>query len=91
MQQDDPFAIDRMRDRLAILDAMSTVMERRQELMDVVASAADGDAARGEVSTRFGFSEVQALAVLDLQVRRFSERERRRIVEQAEEMRRELG
>jgi hypothetical protein len=45
MQQDDPFGTDRMRDRLAILDAMSIVIERRQELMDVVASAADGEAA----------------------------------------------
>jgi DNA gyrase subunit A len=91
MHDDDPFAADRMRDRLAILDALSTVIERRQELMNVVASAADGDAARDDVIAHFGFNDVQALAVLDLQVRRFSIRERHRITEEANEIRRQLG
>lgn len=80
-----------MRDRLAILDAMSGVIERRQELMEVLASASDADAARGEIQTRFGFSEAQALAVLDLQVRRFAGRERSRIIEEAQDIRRQLG
>jgi DNA gyrase subunit A len=91
MQNGDPFEADRMRDRFAILDAMSIVIERRQELMDVVTSAADRDAARREVIAPFEFSDVQALAVSDLQVRRFADGERRRIKEQAEEVRRKLG
>lgn len=91
MLNDDPFAADRMRERLAILDAMSTVIDRRQELMDVVASAPDGDVARREVSVHFGFSDVQAHAVLELQVGRFTDRERRRISEEAIKIRHRFG
>lgn len=91
MLDDDPFAADRMRERLAILDAMSTVIDRPQELMDVVASAPDGDSARREVSVRFGFSDVQAHAVLELHVRRFTDGERRRVSEDVNELRHRFG
>jgi hypothetical protein len=55
VRDDDPFASDRMRERLTILEPMSTVFERRQELMDVVGSDVEADAAWEEVMTTFGF------------------------------------
>jgi DNA gyrase/topoisomerase IV subunit A len=80
-----------VRDRLAILEAMSIVIERREDLMRLVGSANDADAPRHQVMAHFGFNEVQGLAVLDLQVRRFADQERRRIVEDANQLRRQLG
>jgi DNA gyrase/topoisomerase IV subunit A len=91
MQQKAPFETERMRDRLAILDAMCTVIERRQDLMNVVASAADSDDGRAVISAHFGFNDTDATAVLDLQVRRFADRERRRILVEADGLRRQLG
>jgi len=80
-----------MRDRLAILQAMAIAIERRHELMDVIGSAADADAARQEIMTHFAFSDMQAVAVLDLEVRRFADRERRGISDEADEIRRRLN
>jgi DNA gyrase subunit A len=88
---DDPFALERTRNRLAMLEAMATAIERRQEFMDVIASAGDADAARQEIMTHFAFSDTQAVAVLDLQVRRFADGELRRINEEADGIRRQLN
>lgn len=79
------------RDRLQILDALAIALERRAELMDVVSGARDADQARSDLMTRFDLTDVQAAAVLDLQVRRFSELERGRIVAEREELRARLG
>jgi DNA gyrase/topoisomerase IV subunit A len=73
---------------LAILDAMDAAIERRQELLEIVGAAPDADAARQAVMDRFAVGAEEATAVLELQVRRFSERERRRIREEAAELRR---
>lgn len=70
MPIDDPFAEDRMRQRLEILEAMSTVIDRRNELMQVVSAAANGEEAQQAVMDHFNFTSVQAEAALDLQVLR---------------------
>ena len=75
---------------MTILQAMATVIERRHEFMDVIGSAADGDAAEQAIMTHFAFTHLQAHAVSDLQVRRFADRERRRISGEANGIRRLL-
>lgn len=87
----DPYRGDRIRERLEIVDAVSAVLDRRQELLEVIGAAVDPDAARQAIMTRFGLNEIQAVAVLDLQVRRFSQAERRRISDEAHQLRRELN
>ena len=67
----DRHAISQLRERLAFLEAMSIVIERRQEPMEVVGSADDGETARRAVMRHFGFEETQSYAVLELPVRRF--------------------
>jgi DNA gyrase subunit A len=91
VDEDDSHTKDLLRARLEILEAMATVTSRRAELMAVVGSAADGDAALLKIRDHFGLNEMQAVAVLDLQVRRFAELERRRIADEAEEIRRRLS
>jgi DNA gyrase subunit A len=90
VEHDDPFATERMRERLAILHAMSSVIERREEFMDVVGAAAGGEPALHAVMAHFELNEIQAHAVLDLQVRRFTDHERQRIAEQLDDLRRRL-
>ena len=91
MPIDDPFAEDHMRQRLEILEAMSTVIDRRNELMQVVSAAPTGEAAQQAVMDHFKFTNVQAVAALDLQVRRFAGEQRRRISDEADQVRQELS
>lgn len=67
----DGMEIDALQMRAAVLDAMIIAVERRHRLFDVIESAQSVDEARTAVMRAFDFSEVQAHAVLDLQVRRF--------------------
>lgn len=76
--------------RLAVLDAMSAALDRRDELFSLIGAAKDGAHALRALQSAFGFDEAQAHAVLDLQVRRFSARERSRIAGERESLRRSL-
>jgi DNA gyrase subunit A len=92
METDDPrWTAQMAAARLAILDAMSVAIDQREELIGLVGTAPDGDQAVRALQSRFGFDEIQAHAVLDLQVRRFSELERSRIADERESLRRTLG
>ena len=79
------------RHRLEILEAYALVMERRDEFVGLVGSAASADDARAQLQERFSFTDVQALAVLDLQVRRFARFERSRILDECAELRSRLA
>ena len=74
-------------DRLDVLDAMAAALDRREEVLAVVAAAVDPDAALEELRAAFGWSDSQAHAVLSLQLLRFSVRQRERINEDRESVR----
>lgn len=78
------------RARLEILDALVIAVDRRVELMAIVASSPDANEARTELMATLGLSQIQATAVLDLQVRRFATTERQRIVDERTELGAEL-
>ena len=73
-------------DRLEILTAVMAGLDRRTELMAVVEVAPNPDAARRAVMNLFEVSELGADAVLALQVRRFSVREREKIRRELDEV-----
>jgi DNA gyrase/topoisomerase IV subunit A len=73
--------------RLELLDGLAAVLDRRDELMRVVGSAPSADLARTAVMATFELAEPQATAVLDLQVRRFAELDRHRILAERDEIR----
>ncbi|HET6877401.1 MAG TPA: DNA gyrase subunit A [Jatrophihabitans sp.] len=79
-----------VQDRLEILDALITVLNGREHLLEVVQSASDHDDALVIVQREFGLNEVQAHAALDLQVRRFTRAQRQRITDEREQLLREL-
>jgi DNA gyrase/topoisomerase IV subunit A len=68
--------------RLEILDAIAAAVERRVEVLDLIASSSSADAARSRVVDLLDVSEAGATAVLDLQWRRLAEQERSRIAEE---------
>jgi DNA gyrase subunit A len=78
-------------ERLRILDAMVRVMDDRDEFMRLVGAAPSADVAYDWLRRVYGFDGSQAIAVLDLQVRRFAAAERDRVAEERDEMQRLLG
>ena len=87
---DDRSMADRIRERLEIVEACLIAIDHRQELLRVVETASDADAAVPAVMDRFGLNQIQAHAVLQLQVHRFAEADRRRVSDEADQLRREL-
>ena len=64
-----------MRLRLSILEASVLAVERREEVIEAVAEAADPKEARRSVAQLLGITEDDASGVLDLRVRHFSQGE----------------
>jgi DNA gyrase subunit A len=77
--------------RIGILDAMITVVGSRDRLFAIVGDASDAEAARVAVMREFNLDEAEATAVLDLQVRRFTAAERRRLTDERDQLSRECG
>jgi DNA gyrase subunit A len=92
VETEDPrWAAEAAAARLSILDAMNIAVDRRDELMRLIGASPDADQARVAIQAAFGFDDVQAHAVLDLQIRRFAELERSRIARERESIQRSIG
>ena len=72
--------------RLEFLDGMIAAMADPHRLMEIVDGAADAYQARRALMQELGLNEIQAIAVLDLQVRRFAAEERRHIADERTEL-----
>jgi DNA gyrase/topoisomerase IV subunit A len=76
---------------LAMYEAIVLGMERRREVFDVVEASSDPDDATVGLQRLLNVSEVHARAVLDTQLRRFTTRDRERLVEERDRIRTLLG
>jgi DNA gyrase subunit A len=90
----DPVMTDQDRreltERLQILDAIAVGAEQRVELLEIVASSPDAESARARVSETFGLNLAQSAAILDMQIRRFAAKERNRLTDERDDVRRRL-
>ncbi|MBY6540331.1 hypothetical protein HQ325_16780 [Rhodococcus sp. BP-349] len=59
-------------ERLRVLRALQLCLDNTVEVMSVVAQSTDDDSAVAALKVRFGFDDLQARAVLAMQIRRFS-------------------
>jgi DNA gyrase/topoisomerase IV subunit A len=89
--EEEQWQRDAVRQRLEILDAISAALERRVEVMELIASSPSTDEARAHLAVLLGVSELCATAVLDLQWRRFAQLERSRIADERDRLRRQIG
>jgi DNA gyrase subunit A len=79
------------RDRLEFLDAILAAIERRAEVIDLIAESESAGEARASLRALLGISELAATAIIDLQLRRFAKLERSRILAERDEIRRTLS
>ncbi len=73
------FDLARAQERAHILEGLKIALDNLDEVIATIRAAADVDAARGALMTRFGLSEAQANAILEMQLRRLAALERKKI------------
>ena len=75
-----------LRDQLHIHDALAVAADDAHAVLDAVLSALDPDAARRALELRYGFTETQAWAVMDVQFRRMTALDRQKIEQRRAEL-----
>jgi DNA gyrase subunit A len=73
------FDLARAQERAHVLEGLKIALDNLDEVIATIRAAADVDAARSALMTRFGLSEVQANAILEMQLRRLAALERKKI------------
>ena len=80
------FDLDKAKARAHILEGYLVALKNLDEVINIIRSAADVETARGKLMKRFKLTELQATAILDLQLRRLAALERKKIETEYREM-----
>ncbi|MFM8367208.1 MAG: DNA gyrase C-terminal beta-propeller domain-containing protein, partial [Chloroflexota bacterium] len=81
------FDLDKAKARLHILDGYLIALNNIDAIIKVIREAEDADKAKTALMTRFKLSELQAQAILDMQLRRLAALERWKIEEEHKQVR----
>ncbi len=79
------FELAKTRARAHILEGLRIAVDNIDEVIRTIRAAADADDAKTQLITRFGLSELQAQAILDMQLRRLAALERQKIEDEYQE------
>lgn len=80
------FQLSKARERAHILEGLRIALEFLDEVIQLIRSSESADAARTGLMERFGLSQVQAQAILDMQLRRLAALERQKIEDEYQEI-----
>ena len=80
------FELDKAERRQHILAGLLIAIANLDEVIRTIREAADADDARNQLMSRFGLSELQATAILDMQLRRLAALERQKIEDEHREV-----
>jgi DNA gyrase subunit A len=73
------YDLEKARQRAHILEGYLIALKNLDEIIELIRSAADVDVARTKLMKRYKLSEIQATAILDMQLRRLAALERKKI------------
>jgi DNA gyrase subunit A len=76
------FQLEKARARAHILDGLLIALANLDDVIHTIRTSTDADAARDRLMTRFKLSELQAQAILDMQLRRLAALEQQKIQEE---------
>ena len=79
------YDLARAEERAHILAGLRKAVEQLDLVIRIIRQAANADAARDELVRRLDLSEIQAKAILDMQLRRLAALERQKIIDEHEE------
>lgn len=80
------FELDKALRRQHILEGLLIALAHLDDVIETIRRAADADEARSQLMARFGLTEVQATAILDMQLRRLAALERQKIEQEHKEV-----
>lgn len=72
--------------RAHVLEGLKIALDHLDEVINTIRSARSADDARQQLMNRFGLTEIQANAILDMQLRRLAALERQKIEEEYQEL-----
>ena len=81
------FDLEKARDRAHVLDGLLTAIGNLDEVIRLIRGAEDVEAARNALIARFDLSQVQAQAILEMQLRRLTALDRERLEQEHQELR----
>ncbi|MDM8528344.1 DNA gyrase subunit A [Anaerolineales bacterium HSG24] len=73
------FDLNKAKQRAHILEGLRIALNHLDEVIKTIRASADTETAREQLMVKFGLSEVQAQAILDMQLRRLAALERQKI------------
>jgi DNA gyrase subunit A len=73
------FELRKAQERAHILEGLLVALDHLDEVIALIRASESAEAARGQLMERYGLSELQATAILDMQLRRLAALERQRI------------
>jgi DNA gyrase subunit A len=77
--------------RAHILEGLKLALDHLDEVIALIRASADGQAARDGLTARFGFSERQTQAILEMRLQKLTGLERDKILEELAELLAEIG
>ena len=80
------YELAKARSRLHILEGLRVALKHLDEIIDLIKKAPDADIARDRLMKRYHLSEIQAQAILDMQLRRLAALERKKIEDEYKEL-----
>ncbi len=85
------FDLARAQHRVHVLDGLLIALANLDEVIRTIRQAADADEAREQLIERFRLTEIQAQAILDMQLRRLAALERQKIEDEHREVRERIA
>src|SRR5947209_3613701 len=85
------FELGKARQRAHILEGLVIALDNLDAVIRTIREAASRDAARPQLMTNFALSEVQARAILEMQLGQLANLERQRILEEYEEIKKRVA
>ena len=82
------FDLDKARERLLILEGLMIALDNIDEVIAIIKASANGAEAKERLIARFGFSERQAQAILDMRLQRLTGLEREKLEAEYGELKR---
>ncbi len=82
--------LEQARARAHILDGLLIALANLDDVIDTIKKSADADKAKTRLMKRFKLSEIQAQAILDMQLRRLAALERKKIEQEAKEIKQRI-
>lgn len=80
------FELHQAKERAHILEGLKLALDQLDQVIDTIRRSPSAEVARNELMNNFGFSQAQAQAILDLQLRRLAALERTKVLQEYEEV-----